>query len=114
MTAFHTLQNKGSIALATISWDLFPQSAKIALPKNSAQGIQDALQAIVVDPCRTLVVVIRPGHVPLALPLIHHEDDLCSDLRAEEGGLVEADILPLGKVLWWFDELDAGRRLPMR
>lgn len=63
---------------------------------------------------RALFIVIRPGHVPLIGALIDHENDLRRDLRAQKRRLVEADLFPLGEVLWRLDELDGSGRLAVR
>jgi hypothetical protein len=43
------------------------------------------LQAVVVDALWPLVVVVWTCHVSLGLTLIDYKDDLCGDLRTEEG-----------------------------
>ena len=53
--------------------------------KDSTPGYTKGLQAIVVDTCRTLIVVIGARHVTLALALINHEDDFRCDLCTQEG-----------------------------
>jgi hypothetical protein len=44
-----------------------------------------SLQAVVVDALWSLVVVVWTCHVSLGLTLIDYKDDLCGDLRTEEG-----------------------------
>lgn len=62
---------------------------------------------------RAQLVVLRPRHEPFADALIHHKDDLGSDLGAQETRLLHPDIFPLGKVIRHFEQLNARRRLRM-
>lgn len=68
-------------------------------------------QAVVVDTLRSLIVVVRTGHVPLAQTLVYYKDDFGRNLCTEEGCFVEADLLPLRKVLWRLDHFDVCRGL---
>ena len=70
--------------------------------------------AITVNPARSLLVEVRPRHIALAQPLIHSEDDLGRDLRAQERRFLMASIFPLGKVLGQTCEPDGRGRLRVR
>lgn len=62
---------------------------------------------------RTQLVILRPRHEAFADALIHHKDDLSSDLGAQEASLLHPNIFPLGKVVGHFEQFDARGRLRM-
>jgi hypothetical protein len=88
-----------------------PAQQSLSKPNTKTTIAGGRSQAVVVNTLRALIVVIRTGHVTLALTLIHHEDDLRGHLCTEEGRLFEAHFLPLGEVLWWLHGLDVCRCL---
>ena len=61
---------------------------------------QDFSQAALVNPLRSHLIVLRPRHEPFAQPLIHHENNLCSNLRAQEARFLRPDVFPLREVIW--------------
>lgn len=69
------------------------------------------LHTALMDALGPQLVILRPRHEPLADPLVHHEDDLGRDLRAQEPGLLHPGVLPLGEVVRHLEQLDARRRL---
>ena len=60
----------------------------------------DFLKAALVDPLRSHLIVLRPRHEPFAQPLIHHENNLSSNLSAQEARFLRPDVFPLRKVIW--------------
>ena len=64
-------------------------------------------------PTWSLVIVVRPGHVPLRCTTVDDEQQLPSNLRTEEGSLIIPNLLPLRKVLGYLRSLDTRRRLAM-
>ena len=71
----------------------------------------NSLKAGFVNALRTQLVILRPRHKSFADALIDHEDDLSSNLGAQEARLLHPNIFPLGKVVWHFEQLDARWRL---
>ena len=62
---------------------------------------------------RSQIIVLCPRHETLANPLIHHKHNLSRDLRSQKSCLLHPHFLPLGKVIWHFDQFDARGRLRM-
>lgn len=65
------------------------------------------------NPLRPQFIILGSTHKTFAESLIHHENDLRCNLRAEKSRLFHPVVLPLGEILWHFCRFDARRRLPM-
>lgn len=72
-----------------------------------------SLKAALVNSLRAQLIILCPRHEPLANALIHHENDLSSDLRTQEPRFLHPKIFPLWKVFRHSEQLDTRRRLRM-
>ena len=70
-------------------------------------------QTALVNALWAQLVVLDARHEALTQALVDDEDDLGGHLGAQKCGVVEAGVLPFGKVLGHLGQLDAGRRLPV-
>lgn len=60
---------------------------------------------------RAPLIILYPCQEALTRALVNHKEDLCGHLRTQEPNLLEARVLPLGKVLGRLDVLDGCRCL---